>query len=474
MRGRGSDVRGGVHRRAVEALQAAPEFFGYWRRALVSLLRYSWCARRKSCAERGPAPCQSAVMPTVTVEPFQPRHAAAAGLAAWCAVFRDGQRDLCPVARSRHLLWPSGSWLRSHRQCAGPPAAVLARRSAGSRSCGGSRTSQVLVSSACSLRRRAAAVASASPLLFEAMRSVDASGIDRLQSMVLAGPPGDAFARAVPGSRVVLRLELQEQRLDQEWVLARCRELVASPPSAYRLVHWIGLAPEQLAASFGRVMGHVLDAPGAVLQMPPRTWNTAAVRAWEAQMTTGGDQLMVSTAVHSAFGEVVAATVATVPASGGPVADQHDTAVLPEHRRQGLARWIEAQAPSHPAPRALPWSARRRLDRQPGESAHDGGEPIAGIPTDSRKAAGGGAGEGKACQAMRGRYGNASRIHCRSGEQPSPGPKPTPEPASERAWASPDRHGAGSPVWDGCTTTAAGGNTTCSAGSRPGRCCRRG
>ena len=70
---------------------------------------------------------------------------------------------------------------------------------------------------------------------------------------------------------------------------------------------------------------------------------------------------------------------------------------------------------------------------------------------------------------MRGRYGNASRIHCRSGEQPSPGPKPTPEPASERAWASPDRHGAGSPVWDGCTTTAAGGNTTCSAGSRPDR-----
>ena len=60
-------------------------------------------------------------------------------------------------------------------------------------------------------------------------------------------------------------------------------------------------------------------------------------------MTTGGDQLMVSTAVHSAFGEVVAATVATVPASGGPVADQHDTAVLPEHRRQGLARWIKAE-----------------------------------------------------------------------------------------------------------------------------------
>lgn len=52
---------------------------------------------------------------------------------------------------------------------------------------------------------------------------------------------------------------------------------------------------------------------------------------------------MVSAAVHSASGEAVAATVVTVPASAGPVADQHDTAVLPGHRRHGLARWIKAE-----------------------------------------------------------------------------------------------------------------------------------
>lgn len=34
-------------------------------------------------------------------------------------------------------------------------------------------------------------------------------------------------------------------------------------------------------------MGHVVDAPGAVLQMPPRTWDAATVRAWEATTTTG-------------------------------------------------------------------------------------------------------------------------------------------------------------------------------------------
>ncbi|MFE7108242.1 GNAT family N-acetyltransferase [Streptomyces sp. NPDC057575] len=182
-------------------------------------------------------------------------------------------------------------------------------------------------------------------LLREAVRAADEAGMDRLQSTVLAGTgsAGESFAHSVPGLRVVLSLELQEQRLDQEWVLARCRELVAHRPPAYRLEHWTGPAPEQLATSFGRVMGHVLDAPGAALQMPSRTWDTAAVRAWEAAMTAGGQRLMVSAAVHSASGEVVAATVATVPASGGPVADQHDTAVLPEHRRQGLARWIKAE-----------------------------------------------------------------------------------------------------------------------------------
>lgn len=180
-------------------------------------------------------------------------------------------------------------------------------------------------------------------LLLEAVRAAGEAGMDRLQSTVLAGATGESFARTVPGLRVVLSLELQEQRLDEERVLARCRELVACLPSAYRPVRWIGPAPEQLAALFGRVMGHVLDAPGAALQMPSRTWDTAAVRAWEAAMTAGGEQLMVSAAVHSASGEVVAATVATVPAGGGPVADQHDTAVLPGHRGQGLARWIKAE-----------------------------------------------------------------------------------------------------------------------------------
>lgn len=52
--------------------------------------------------------------------------------------------------------------------------------------------------------------------------------------------------------------------------------------------------------------------------------------------------MLICAALHETSGEVVAATVATIPPSGGPVADQHETAVLPGHRRHGLARRIKA------------------------------------------------------------------------------------------------------------------------------------
>jgi GNAT superfamily N-acetyltransferase len=155
-------------------------------------------------------------------------------------------------------------------------------------------------------------------------------------------PPGEPFARICRGLRVVLRLVLQEQRLDDPAVLSRCHHLAACPVPGYRLRHWRGAAPEALLPSFSRVMGHVLDAPGAEQQIAARDWDSTAVRAWEAGMVAGGTQLLVCAALHAPSGGVAAATVTTAPAHGGPIADQHDTAVLPEHRRHGLARWIKA------------------------------------------------------------------------------------------------------------------------------------
>ncbi|WP_329941262.1 hypothetical protein [Streptomyces sp. BE147] len=86
---------------------------------------------------------------------------------------------------------------------------------------------------------------------------------------------------------------------------------------------------------------HVLDAPGAALQMASRAWDTAAVRAWEAEMA--GQRLLVGAVVHLPSCEVVGATVAMVADAGARAADQHDTAVLPGHRTGGPARWMKAR-----------------------------------------------------------------------------------------------------------------------------------
>lgn len=164
------------------------------------------------------------------------------------------------------------------------------------------------------------------------------ANFQRLQATVSAGPPGEPFLR---DWHVLLRLESHEQRLNRD-TLQRCRDLATAPPPGYEVKFWQDAAPAEYVASFGRTMGHLLDAPGASSQMAHRHWDAAAVRAWEAE--AAGRHQLVCVAVHAASGEVVGATVAAVPDAGGGAreADQHDTAVAPEHRGRGLARWMKA------------------------------------------------------------------------------------------------------------------------------------
>ncbi|MEU2971385.1 GNAT family N-acetyltransferase [Nocardiopsis alba] len=164
-------------------------------------------------------------------------------------------------------------------------------------------------------------------------------GMERLRSLVSAGPPGESFARTGPYPRTLSRLELQEQRLDAE-TLGRCTSLAATPGRGYRLTHWEGEAPASLLSSFGGVMAHLMDAPGVALAMGSRAWGPDQVREWERSITEDGSRLVVGAALESTSGRVVAATVSTV--TGGRVADQHDTAVMPAHRRKGLASRVKA------------------------------------------------------------------------------------------------------------------------------------
>ena len=285
-------------------------------------------------------------MGALTVDHFVPRRASADDLADWSAIFSAGQSeasggsvDVASLA-ARLLADDDQTVLRwvARRPLGGPILGVAELRPQPQEP----RLGYLRLFVTPPARRTGVG----STLLRPVLRGAPAAGFDRIQGTVLAGPPGEPFARACPGLRVVLRLEIQEQSLDAS-VLRRCREMAGKPRPGYRLAHWGEAAPDPLAASFGQVMAHVLDAPGAMFQMAARNWDVPKVRAWEAKMTAGGRHLLVCAAVDLASEKVVAATVATVPASGGPVADQHDTAVMPAHRQRGLARWIKADQAVH-------------------------------------------------------------------------------------------------------------------------------
>jgi GNAT superfamily N-acetyltransferase len=279
-------------------------------------------------------------MAAVTIDHFVPRRASAEDLAVWSAIFSSGWGEssggaVDAATLAAQLLADEDAGVRrwsARRPLGGPIVGVAELRPADARS------GFLRLFVAPEARRQGIGT----DLVRLVTRGAATAGIERVQSTVLAGPPGEPFARSCPGLRVVLRLEIQEQSLTDAAVVRRCREISARPRPGYRLVHWDGAAPEALVSSLGLVMGHVLDAPGAMFQTAARRWDPARVRAWEAKMTADGSHLMVCAAVDLATESVVAATVVTVPAAGGPVADQHDTAVLPAHRQRGLARWLKA------------------------------------------------------------------------------------------------------------------------------------
>ncbi|MFC4587579.1 GNAT family N-acetyltransferase [Sphaerisporangium corydalis] len=209
----------------------------------------------------------------VSPEPFLPRHATPADLAAWCAVLSEGQAEASggsppAAALAERLLAEDGPpvprW--AARATAGGPVVGVAELRPRPHD---PRTGFLRLFVAPPSRRQGVGAALRTRVAADAR----AAGMERLQGLAPAGGPGEPFALTWPGMRVLLRLERQEQRLDEE-VLRRCRELAVCPdPGGYRPAHWVGPAP----------------------------------------------------------------------ADGGPAADQHDTAVLPRHRRRGLARWIKAE-----------------------------------------------------------------------------------------------------------------------------------
>jgi GNAT superfamily N-acetyltransferase len=149
--------------------------------------------------------------------------------------------------------------------------------------------------------------------------------------------PGLVFAKAM-GAKFGLdeyrsRLFLKEANTD------------ASPVEGFSLVPFNSRCPDRYAASYARMLEVMNTAPqGGDIEWPDDVWDVARVRRIEEHHDEVHLRSYVMTARDDATDELVALTVAAVFDEWPEVGEQWDTAVHPDYRLRGLARWVKTEA----------------------------------------------------------------------------------------------------------------------------------
>jgi GNAT superfamily N-acetyltransferase len=112
----------------------------------------------------------------------------------------------------------------------------------------------------------------------------------------------------------------------------------------YRLVSWEGTVPDHLAATFAASRRAMDDMPMDDTDYGTVPWDVDRVRAVARAVAERGEHLDTVAAVDASDGTVVGFTELVVPGDGTGDGQHYGTAVLPEHRGHGLARWMKAEA----------------------------------------------------------------------------------------------------------------------------------
>jgi len=113
------------------------------------------------------------------------------------------------------------------------------------------------------------------------------------------------------------------------------------PPPGYRLVRWVGHAPEDLVESYAQARRAIADAPPGQSAFRVPDWTVERVRRLEAGYRQHGIERRVVVAV-SPSGAVVGVTELDLQPLRPELAAQRDTAVLAAHRGLGLGQAMKA------------------------------------------------------------------------------------------------------------------------------------
>ncbi|MEV5238444.1 GNAT family N-acetyltransferase [Streptomyces cinnamoneus] len=184
-------------------------------------------------------------------------------------------------------------------------------------------------------RRRAGSL-----LLDAAVAAARQDGRRSVIAQAETGSPGAGFLIA-KGFRAALALTYARLSLaaaDHSALTAVAETLHAG----YRLATWEGTVPDELADAFVASRRAMDDMPMGAVDYGTVVWDLDRVRAAAAAIAARGDVLRTVVVIDRSDGSVVGFTELVVPGSGTGDAQHYGTAVLPEHRGRGLARWMKA------------------------------------------------------------------------------------------------------------------------------------
>lgn len=178
--------------------------------------------------------------------------------------------------------------------------------------------------------------------------AVGAAKAERRRSVIaqaVQGSPADLFLGA-RGFRQVLALTYARLPL-ADVDRAAIDALVELPHPGYRLTEWVGTVPDALARSFADSRRAMDDMPMEGTDFGRVVWDVERVVAAAEAVARRGELLHTVAAVDATDGSVVGFSELVVPGDGSGDGQHYGTAVLPEHRGKGLARWMKAAAVRH-------------------------------------------------------------------------------------------------------------------------------
>jgi GNAT superfamily N-acetyltransferase len=181
-----------------------------------------------------------------------------------------------------------------------------------------------------------------SRLLGAAVTAARDNARSRVVAQAEAGSPGDHFLSA-RGFRKVLTLRYARLPLADVDPVALA-ETIERPHPGYRLASWQGTVPDDLARTFAASRRAMDDMPMEDTDHGTVTWDVDRVRAAAKAVQDRGDQLHTVVAVDTTDESIAGFTELVVPGSGTGDGRHYGTGVLPEHRGQGLGRWMKAES----------------------------------------------------------------------------------------------------------------------------------